>query len=301
VSRRLQKIGAVALKNTVYLLPTGDEAREDFEWIAQEVRLAGGEAVVGELTLLDGITNYDVEQLFRTARSEDADSIVRAAGQLLASPPKGGVQPALRALERRLEAVRTIDFFGAEGLKRATGMLRRLKEGVAPETRPDDRSWSIDKLRGLTWVTRRGVRVDRIASAWLIRRFVDPDARFRFVDAKSCGTTVGELRFDMIGGDLTHVGDCCTFEVAIEKLGLAVPGLREVAEIVHDIDLKDGRYGRPETDGVATLIAGIREESTSDEDRLARGFVLFDGLLAALKSGAARSDTDKKPKRGRRG
>jgi hypothetical protein len=298
VSRRLQKIGAVALKNTVYLLPTGDEAREDFAWIAQEVRRAGGEAVVGELTLIDGITNREVEQLFRTARSEDADSIARAASELLAKPPKAGVQPALRTLERRLKAVKTIDFFGAEGLTKATGLLQRLKEGDVPEARTNERSWSIDKLRGLTWVTRSGVRVDRIASAWLVRRFVDPEARFRFVDAKTCGAAVGELRFDMFEGELTHEGDCCTFEVILNKLGLSERGLRDVAEIIHDIDLKDGRYGRPETDGVAALIAGVCQAAVSDDERLARGFVLLDGLLAAVKSGAAPPPVNKRPKRG---
>jgi hypothetical protein len=130
-----------------------------------------------------------------------------------------------------------------------------------------------------------------------VRRFVDPTARFRFVDGKTCGPAAGEVRFDMFEGELTHEGDCCTFEVILNRLGLSEPGLRVVAEIVHDIDLKDGRYGRPETEGVATLIAGICQAGVSDEDRLARAFVLLDGLLAAAKSSAALPPTGKKLKR----
>jgi hypothetical protein len=141
----------------------------------------------------------------------------------------------------------------------------------------------LGEYRGRTWVTRQGVHVDRIASAWLIRRFIDPDAAFKFVVAKGYRPAAGELRFDMYDAEFTHEGDCCTFEVLVARLALDDPALRAIAEIVHDIDLKDGKYGRPQTAGVESLIAGLALGHRDDEERLARGGALFDDLHAYLE------------------
>ena len=127
-------------------------------------------------------------------------------------------------------------------------------------------------------MTRKGVFIDRIASAWLIRRFVDPDARFKFVPAKGYRPEAKEIRFDMFEAEYTHEGDQCTFEVLIARLGLDNPALVPIAEIVHDIDLKDAKFGRPEGIGVDRLIAGIAMAHKDDEDRLAQGAAVFDGL-----------------------
>ena len=133
-------------------------------------------------------------------------------------------------------------------------------------------------MRGRTWVTRQGVYVDRIASAWLIRRFIDPDARFKFVPAKGYTPAPGEVRFDMFEAEFTHQGDRCTFEVLLEQAELDDPALRAIAEIVHDIDLKDGKFARPEAEGIRTLIAGICAATGDDEERLARGGAVFEDL-----------------------
>ena len=131
-------------------------------------------------------------------------------------------------------------------------------------------------------MTRQGVQVDRIASAWLIRRFIDPGARFKFVAGKGYAPLPGELRFDMFEGEFTHKGDRCTFEVLIDHSGLADPALKAIAEIIHDIDLKDDKYGREEVAGVRSLIAGIAASSTDDEQRLARGSALLDDLYSSF-------------------
>ena len=110
---------------------------------------------------------------------------------------------------------------------------------------------------GRTWVTRRGVKVDRMACAWLIRRFLDPDAHLKFVDAKGYTPEPGELRYDMFEAEFTHEGEDCSFEVLIRRFELRIPGLGTLAELVHDIDLKDGRYGRPETAGLAALVDAV--------------------------------------------
>jgi hypothetical protein len=135
----------------------------------------------------------------------------------------------------------------------------------------------VDELRGRVWVTRKGVHIDRIASAWLIRRF-DPDARFKFVPPKGHRPSANEVRFDMFEAEFTHEGDLCTFEVLIARLGLEDRGLTAIAEIVHDVDVKDGKFGRPEVPGIERLIAGIAMGSKDDEERLARGAAVFDSL-----------------------
>ena len=139
-----------------------------------------------------------------------------------------------------------------------------------------------DALRGKVWVTREAVQIDRMASAWLIRRFIDPGARFKFVPGTGYRPQPGELRFDMFEGEFTHLGDRCTFEVLLGHAGLADPALRAIGEIIHDIDLKDGKYGREEVAGVRSLIAGIAASSADDEQRLARGSALLDDLYSSF-------------------
>jgi len=134
--------------------------------------------------------------------------------------------------------------------------------------------------RGRTWVTRAGIKVDRMASAWLIRRFIDPEARFKFVPAQGYPPEPRELRFDMFEAEFTHEGDLCTFEVLVQRFGLGDPALRVIAEIVHDVDLKDSKYGRAEAPGIGQLVAGIAAAHADDEERLRRGTALFDDLYA---------------------
>jgi hypothetical protein len=167
-----------------------------------------------------------------------------------------------------------------------SGMEARMKPTVdTPE--PARQALRRDEYRGRTWVTRTGIKVDRMASAWLIRKFIDPEARFEFVPAKGYQPGRGELRFDMFEAEFTHEGDLCTFEVLIERFGLDDPALRAIAEIVHDIDVKDAKYGREEAAGVGHVVAGIAAAHPDDEARLARGSALFDDLYA-LHRGASR-------------
>jgi hypothetical protein len=137
---------------------------------------------------------------------------------------------------------------------------------------------------GSAWVTRQDVHVDRIASAWLIRRFIDPNASFRFVPAKGYRPRSGEVRFDMFEGEFTHEGDRCTFETLLLRAGLTDPALTAIAEIVHDIDLKDGKFGRAEAGGVAALIDGLARKPIRDAERIERGSALFDDLYASFRS-----------------
>jgi hypothetical protein len=187
-------------------------------------------------------------------------------------------------LRKRLAEVVSVDFFGAIGRETAEGMIKNLEarlnegEAVTDKTTADSGASPFGTLRNRTWVTRQGVYVDRIASAWLIRRFIDPEARFKFVSGKGYRPNEGELRFDMFEAEFTHEGDKCTFEVLMERAALKDPALRAIAEIIHDIDLKDSKFGRTEVAGIRTLIEGISVATKDDSERIARGAEVFNDL-----------------------
>jgi hypothetical protein len=287
--RRLARLGAVALKNSVYVLPRSDTAVEDFQWVRRELVEGGGEATVIDAHLVDGLSDAEVEALFRDARDGEYREIVgelRALSKRLSAKlsarKRAEIAVELARHQRRMEEIAGIDFFGASGREIATGLLTDLHRRLQPDeaSAPAGGSLSLDPYRKRTWVTRTGIHVDRIASAWLIQRFIDPKARFKFVSPKGYQPGKRELRFDMFEAEFSHEGDACTFEVLCRRMQLRAPGLDALAEIVHDIDLKDGKYGRPETDGVAALIAGLALMHHDDETRLEQGCHLFDHLLA---------------------
>jgi hypothetical protein len=289
VWRRLQALGAAAVKNAVYALPEGERAREDFGWLLREIASGGGEAFVCEARMVDGLADREVRALFDRARDADYGELARQARDLAGTLGEGPAaerrveaRAQLARLRARLAQVAAIDFFGAPGSQAAEGLLAALEDRLR-EDEPGEPAAPADDpgpLRGRTWVTRRGVHVDRIASAWLVRRFVDPEATFRFVPAKGYEPEPGELRFDMFGGEFTHEGDRCTFEVLLARAGPDDPALRAIAELVHDLDLKDGRFGRPEAAGLGALVEGLCAATGDDAERLARGGAILDDLHA---------------------
>jgi len=307
--RRLQAIGAVAVKKTVYALPATDQSLEDFLWTAKEVDAAGGEALVCEARLLEGISDAQLRASFGAARDADYHALAEQVAAL--TPARGSkcgasaltasaARSALPRFRRRLGEITELDFFGANGRAAAEAALSELEgrlmqtEQRAPESAaPSLRT--LKELRGKRWVTRRGVHVDRIACAWLIRKFIDPAARFKFVAASGYEPKRDELRFDMADAEYTHRGEQCSFEVLLAEIGLRDPALRALAEIVHDLDLKDERFGRGETEGVRQVLDGITLATDDDEKRLERGGALFDDLYRSLQRKSARQ----KPSRGR--
>lgn len=290
VGRRLARVGAVALKNTVYVLPRSDEAQEDFQWVLREVTAAGGEATLLDAHLVDGLSDSEVEALFRKARDADYAAIAdevraleeRHGGLDFDDELRRQIEPEIARFERRLEEIAGIDFFDAAGREPAHGLVAGLRYRITPKTLPPPAPGMIGRgdFQHRTWVTRTGVHVDRIASAWLIRRFIDPAPTFKFVPAKGYAPEPGELRFDMFEAEFSHEGDLCTFEVLCARFELKEPGLAALAELIHDIDVKDAKFGRPETPGLAGQIHGLCLLHRDDEVRLARGGELFDELLA---------------------
>ncbi len=293
IGHRLSRAGALALKNSVYVLPRNRQSLENLQSIVGEARVAGGEAFVCEAEFIDGITSDALTQRFRDERDGDYDALaaqIRDAGTALdrrdgVRSPQAELLARLTRLSKRLSEIQTIDFFDAPQRRTSEALLTSLETRLLATRKgaQGERSrGEVPSFKSRVWATRRGIHIDRIGSAWLIRRFIDPDARFRFIDPKE-EPRPGELRFDMVGGDFTHEGDSCTFETLVRLVRDPDPALRHVAEIVHDIDLKDGKFERSDAAGVQQVMLGIVLSSPDDRERLKRGFALFDDLYASFR------------------
>lgn len=296
MSRHLARIGAAAIKNTVYVLPRNQRTMEHFQWLAREIKESGGEAMICEATFVEGVSNEQIKGLFHAARNADFESIAtesRHVASGLSANGKGAEEVRREAtlnhtrLKRRLQEAMALDYFDAPGRKAATQAVEDLecrlrsqggttrKAGGKPQLRAED-------YKGRTWVTRRGIEEDRIASAWLIRRFIDPKAKFRFIGDDD-RVRRGEIRFDMFEAEFTHEGDRCTFETVLHRFKLADSALRAIGRIIHDIDLNDDKFSLPETVGISALIRGIVLTHRTDMARLERGRAMLDDLYAALQ------------------
>lgn len=294
VMKRLTKLGALPLKRSAYLLPASEGALEDFQWLRQEIQDEGGEAWVVEAAFVAGLRDDEIRESFRAMRSTEYRAQVADARTLLDRLQGGGseeldptIEPDWRRLVRRVDATRRIDFFHAPEREEVEALMSTLERLVQTREKEPTELPPREELRSRTWMTRAGVKVDRMASAWLIRRFIDPAAKFVFVIPEKASSVPHALRFDMFEGEFTHDGNRCTFEVLLTVSGQeANRGLSSIAQIVHDLDLRDDRYQRPETAGVAALIEGIVSRFDDDHRRIAESGPLFDALYASL-GGAA--------------
>jgi hypothetical protein len=296
IGRRLQRLGAAPIKNSVYVLPRSEQSYEDFEWVVREIVEGGGEASVCEARFVEGLSDSEVEALFNSAREADYLELAGGARRLRSELSRGKkgerdkeeLESGIARLRKRLAEIERMDFFAATGRETIEGLLVSLEEKVKASLgqeldKDESQLDAVEKVQGRLWVTRKGIHVDRMASAWLIRRFIDKDARFKFVPGKGYRLEPGELRFDMFEAEYTHEGDRCTFEVLIQRFGLMESALKQIAEIVHDIDLKDGKFGREDALGLERLIAGIAMANPEDEKRLTEGSVVFNSLYEYFK------------------
>jgi hypothetical protein len=286
--RRLKDVGALPLRSSVYVLPNTDACAADFQWIRGEVATLRGAAIVlvadtadpaDTDRLVDRFRRMSSAEYRRLSRDVERLRVSLARGVRGGSRPDGRQQQAVRRLHERREAVERRDFFSADGRKAVEAAMDRLEArapGTAPEpgvARPSTRDY-----QGRTWVTRPRPGVDRMASAWLIRRFIDPRATFGFVQQPA----PGDVSFDMPEGTFTHQGSMCTFEVLTEHFHITVPAVRRLAQLVHALDLKDGRYDVPEAASVERLINGLRAQPGADSTLLEHGIALFEALAASL-------------------
>jgi hypothetical protein len=295
--RRLQQVGAVPVKQAAYAMPMTEQAYEDLTWIVKEILQGGGEAILLEARFREGMGDDQVINLFREARKRDYEKIAIEANDLLSHYRQNDSRQSssfleyksgLSKLRKAFAGITAIDFFPVP--ERATveatlaDMETILREkNVTPSVtakKPVDRT----ALTGKIWVTRANVYVDRMASAWLIQRYIDHEAGFRFVGSADFAPGPEEIRFDMPTGQFTHEGELCTFEVMARQFGAADPALAQIALIIHDIDLKDDTYNLPETDGVHALFDGIVATTDDDRERIRQAGIILDGLLAFFRN-----------------
>jgi hypothetical protein len=294
VWRKLQRMGAVRLRGSAWLLPERPETTELFQWLVQEIESFRGEATLLHVDRIENMTPEQVTALFHKARTAEYEVVVQGCREILAQLDRsrtghGGALAGLRAkldtLRRELDRVQSIDYLQSPAGPRTLGLwettAKRLRAVEAPSrasVRP--RRGSLPP-RGSTWVTRPRPHIDRIASAWLIKRFCDPDATFAFADAADAARK--GVPFDVLGAEFGHQGEACTFETLVKRFAVKDRRVKVIAEIVHEADLHDGKFTRTEAAGLELAIKGLAEAVPDDQELLERGGMLFDGVYTVLK------------------
>jgi hypothetical protein len=292
--RRLQDVGAAGLKNSAYVLPNSPQAQEDFEWIKTEILAMKGQANVFVADHLEPATEAEIVAAFHRARKADFEKIRREAQKLLkklkggrmATPIRKRLARTSRLLRERWDEISAIDFFQAPGREAAGALLDLLDRRLADRVPvPRRKSKEGDTLMGeqfhlQTWVTRPRPGVDRMSSAWLIRKFIDTGAKFVF--AEKPDNAPDAVPFDMFGVKFSHEGNSCTFETLVRRFGIRSPAVERIGQIVHDLDLKEERYELPETIAVGRLVEGLRLLHQDDQELLNQGMELFEALYRSL-------------------
>lgn len=289
--RRLQQVGSIAIKQSVYILPQSDQAHEDFDWILKEILAGGGEASLAEAQFSEGLTDNQIVFLFREARKADYEKLlaeIKTVSDELeqnAAAAETGVKTRnqIGRLQKRLADISAIDFFSTPervGAENALAVLLSRHRGIQGEAGELE---TAKQFHGKLWVTRQNVFIDRIASAWLISRFIDEKARFKFVDAKKYRLRKDEVRFDMYEAEFTHQDTRCTFEEITYRFRINDGALHQIGEIVHDIDLKDRKFERSEAEGLNVMFSGVVAAHQNDNARIEIGAKLLDDLYAYFK------------------
>ncbi len=281
--RQLKKSGAIALKSSTYVLPSEPAHRERFQWLAQQVRDAGGDATLIHATDIEGTPDDEIVRMFNSARAEDYAALSADLAKVIAAnkrKARGTFIADLEKLATRLEEIRRIDFFDCPKAQDARMRLEQARALHAKRTKIAPQL-SAKKFHGRTWLTRPRPEIDRVGSAWLIRRFIDSKAKFVF--ASDPAHHPEALPFDMAGVEFTHHGDDCTFETLVKRFGLDDPALSRLGKMVHVADLEDGKFPHPECIGIDRVLKGWGRAGLSDELLLQKGGECFDGLYGFLR------------------
>ncbi len=283
--RRLKRLGAISPKSGVHILPANEACGEALQWLAQEVQQGQGDALIMHVEHFEGLTDQEIMNLFQQARREDyaaleieVAELERSISPSLEDQEWTKARDQLSKLRRRLLEITQIDFFDcSEGIAlnaRLSQLVHRFSDVLPLPVATAD----LEAYKNRIWVTRARPHVDRLACIWLIRRFIDAEAIVRYAHRPN----PQEVAFDMSGGAFSHEGDRCTFEVMLCRFGFSDPALAKVSEIVHDIDLRDRKYERPETPGIEAILRGWLQTGLSDQALEIQGTALFEGLYAAL-------------------
>jgi hypothetical protein len=272
--RKLRKFGALPLRTCGYLLPNNPEHQERFEWLAAIIRKYKGEATIAQVSSFDDLPHERLAQMFLAARNKDYQQLINVLKRQ--RKPKPG---QLLGLRRRLQEIAAIDFFQSPLRGRLESMMSAAEKGPATPSAAGNRSKR--EFLNRTWITRPRPGIDRVSSAWLIQRFIDSNARFVFgADPQQVPNSIP---FDMFVADgFGHRGDDCTFETLCKEFSIKDPKVRSIAQIIHDADLGDEKFGRSEGVGLDRVLNGWARQQISDQELLHRGIELIEGLYCAM-------------------
>jgi len=281
VWRRLKKMGAVQIKTSTYLLPDEPAQYEQFQWLAQQIRDYGGDSTLVRAQEIEGLTKEKVVSLFNTARDKEYVDLRKALHGFISRGRKSNAEFAAAELERltkQFRELRQIDFFDSPRGQDVAMMLRRAE---GPRRSAKLQTLDVRQYRGKTWLTRPRPEIDRVGSAWLISKFIDPQAKFVF--APTAQSVPEAIPFDMLDAEFSHHGNCCTFETLIKRFAISDKSVAKIGEMIHDADLDDARFQRVEAVGIDRVLKGWAKEGLPDEEILRRGFECFDALHAFLQ------------------
>jgi hypothetical protein len=279
--RKLKKYGALSLPTSGYLLPNNAENLEHFQWLATSVRNHNGEASVAQVESLDDRSHDDLQKLFVDARSRDYEALAQHLRQVLKQ--KRRTPADLVRFRRRLQEIIAIDFFNSPMRGRVESLLAAASVAENSTRTTADLPTKLVKreYHNRIWITRPRPGIDRVSSAWLIVHFVDAKARFMF--AADSRQQPDAIAFDMFQeGGFGHVGDDCTFETLCRRFRISDPKVRTIAEMIHDADLGDAKFGRVEAVGIDRILIGWAKQRVTDDELLRRGMELIDGLYQSL-------------------
>lgn len=281
VWRKLQRYGALLLRNSGYLLPNNSTNRERFEWLATAIRKYKGEASVVQVHSIDNLSFEQLAQRFVEARSREYQGVLQALQKHLAAAPRARSAARLSQLRRRYQEIVANDFFQSPVRARVEELLERAESpAVHSEANLETKRVSRRNYRDKVWVTRPRPEIDRVASAWLIRGFIDPKARFVF--SSDATTFSSAIPFDMFHNGFGHRGEDCTFETLRKQFEIRDRKVAVLAQVVHDADLCDDKFGRKEGFGIEQALKGWARQDVPDRKILARGMQLMDGLYHSL-------------------
>jgi hypothetical protein len=277
--RKLQRYGMLALRSSGYILPNTAMNQERMEWLAAAIRSYRGQASVAHVHDFDDLAEPELKKLFVEARSRDYQKLVREAKKLVprSATRRGG---GLNRVRRQFLELQDIDFFGSPLRAKLEKLLAQADETEFTKTGHKGKSNSAEYLKRL-WMTRPRPGIDRVSSAWLIRRFIDPKARFIF--GAEPGSHPDAIPFDMFCAQgFGHRGEDCTFETLCKQFSIRDASVKRIAQIIHDADLGDEKFGRAEGLGLDRVLNGWAKQDLTDDELLQRGMDLIEGLYESL-------------------
>jgi hypothetical protein len=287
VWRRLKKFGAIQLKTSTYVLPDEPVQYERFQWLAKEIVDTGGEATLVRVKDIEGMPHAAIVALFNEARAREYDELSEPLNLLIKDSKARKQSPdnfsnQLQKLRQRYQETRDIDYFQSSRGEDLQRLLQKAEALESPKKRPEPTTrLRVEDYRDKMWLTRPRPEIDRVGSAWLIHKFIDPNAKFVF--ANTPAEFPKAIPYDMFEVEFSHHGDQCTFETLIQRFVIRDRAVLRLAEFIHDADVEDDKFHRIEGFGVEQIFKGWAKQGLTDQDILSKGFECFDALYAQFK------------------